>query len=166
MPEFLVTDNQAAWTQAAWTNDTAANHLNPPGERVVNVPLLRKTLEHITAHPEEWDQTAWAEETACGTSFCLAGHVVHSQGHELLWRNVSDCCESCADAPAYANHCVVDERRRTIENVAMHELGLSEAQAQILFSANNELDELWRNSHDITNGEIQVPAEFDGASLG
>jgi hypothetical protein len=36
---------------------------------MVNVPYLRKALEHITAHPEEWDQRflwEYAEEITGG----------------------------------------------------------------------------------------------------
>lgn len=42
----------------------------------VNVPLLRKTLEHIEAHPEEWNQSAWA----CGTAGCFAWHAAMLDG--------------------------------------------------------------------------------------
>lgn len=44
----------------------------------VNVPLLRKTLEHIEAHPEEWDQSSWS----CGTSGCFAYHAAMISGGE------------------------------------------------------------------------------------
>lgn len=36
----------------------------------INVPHLRKTLEHVTDHPEEYDQETW-----CGTKACIAGHA-------------------------------------------------------------------------------------------
>lgn len=42
----------------------------------INVPLLRKTLEHIEAHPEEWNQSAWA----CGTAGCFAWHAAMLDG--------------------------------------------------------------------------------------
>jgi len=41
-----------------------------------NLPLLRKVLDHIDAHPEEWRQGGWAIETECGTACCIAGFAV------------------------------------------------------------------------------------------
>ena len=41
-----------------------------------NLPLLRKVLDHIDAHPDEWNQSMWATETECGTAYCVAGHAV------------------------------------------------------------------------------------------
>lgn len=41
-----------------------------------NLPLLRKILDHIDAHPEEWSQANWFTPTECGTAFCVAGHAV------------------------------------------------------------------------------------------
>ena len=37
----------------------------------INVPLLRKVMEHIEAHPEEWDQETWV--STCETKACFAG---------------------------------------------------------------------------------------------
>lgn len=42
----------------------------------INVPLLRKVMEHIEAHPDEHDQSYWAKRTPCGTTFCFAGWAV------------------------------------------------------------------------------------------
>src|SRR6478609_3488156 len=61
---------------------------NQSTDPVPNLPLLRKVLEHIDAHPEEWRQDSWATRTsasACGTAFCFAGHAVVLAGGELLW---------------------------------------------------------------------------------
>lgn len=62
-----------------------------------NLPLLRKVLDHIDAHPEEWNQMSWARNFAladgfwsvskseiesatgrelCDTAYCIAGHAV------------------------------------------------------------------------------------------
>lgn len=34
-----------------------------------NIPLLRKVMEHIESHPDEWDQNYWRTATDCGTAF-------------------------------------------------------------------------------------------------
>jgi len=47
----------------------------------INMEALNAALDHIVAHPEEWDQTNFAEwhgsvdGNDCGTTFCLAGRV-------------------------------------------------------------------------------------------
>lgn len=48
--------------------------------REPNVALLSKVLDHITAHSSEWNQQTWASVTACGTSFCFAGHAAIISG--------------------------------------------------------------------------------------
>ncbi len=37
----------------------------------MNVENFRRVLEHIKAHPEDWDQSVWH----CGTTRCFAGHA-------------------------------------------------------------------------------------------
>lgn len=80
-------------------------------EPIPNLPLLRKVLDHIDAHPDEWYQQDWgiqpteyAECTghdiealpapACGTAFCIAGHAAIMSGARPLWRNgkMNDVC--------------------------------------------------------------------------
>jgi len=139
----------------AYENDDKAYNLDPPDNRTVNVPLLRKMLEHITAHPEEWDQDTWASESetsTCGTSFCLAGHVVNSLGHPLVWRENLD----------HTAYCLADGQLRTIESVAIHALGIDNHDADCLFAASNSLYDLWNTARDITNGEIDIPDEVRG----
>jgi hypothetical protein len=52
---------------------------------VKNYPLIRKTWEHILAHPEEHDQHTWGLATACGTTMCFAGQAVVLNGDEPIW---------------------------------------------------------------------------------
>jgi hypothetical protein len=130
----------------------------PEPERTVNVPLLRKGLEHITAHPEEWDQQSWAVQTPCGTQFCLAGHVASMIGHEMRW-DVSDCgCGDLSCCPAAAS-CVVseDDAEATIGDVAGDALGLTYRQRDALFWGGNNLETMWELASHYTNGEIQPP---------
>lgn len=43
----------------------------------LNIPMARKVLEHLRAHPEEHDQDVFAVRgTACGTRACIAGTAV------------------------------------------------------------------------------------------
>lgn len=126
----------------------------------VNVPLLRKTLEHLTAHPEEHIQANWATrnlDTACGTAFCLAGHAVQFAGYEIAWDHRDGDVSIHMDNVAYHVDTVGHE---TIEEVATSELGLDYCQARNLFDYNNSRERLWYLANEITNGEIEIPAEY------
>jgi hypothetical protein len=121
---------------------------------MINVPLLRKTLEYITAHPEEHDQRNWGVKTACGSSYCLAGHAVVLAGHEIDWHSpdlvrmgMRSSCHALTDG-------------RYISDAAREELGLDPERAARLFDANNDLGTLWRLASEYTDGEVEVPADF------
>jgi hypothetical protein len=113
----------------------------------VDVPLLIKVLDHITAHPEEWDQETWAIKTSCGTACCVAGHAVVMAGHTLQFGSYY---------PGTSSAMRVSDGR-SIENVARQELGLSVDQADLLFNSSNTLYNLWWIACDLTDGAIQVP---------
>lgn len=117
--------------------------------RTVNVELLRKVLEHITAHPDEHDQEVWARRTACGTAMCLAGHAVVMTGHRIDW--------SLLDIGGLATFTTTGE---IIEAVAERELGLDLGQSVELFSAANTLARLWMLAAELTDGEITPPPEL------
>jgi len=126
----------------------------PPGQ--VNVPLLRKVLEKITAHPEEWDQADWARtDSECGTAFCLAGHTALEAGHQVKWQPCRSMEEDfCPCGQMFATTVTTGE---TISQVARRELGLSDQASQALFGATNSLDELWSLASLFSGGEIQRP---------
>jgi hypothetical protein len=117
---------------------------------MIDVPLLRKELQHITDHPEEWDQDIWigrAPERSCGTVGCLAGNtVLHSgliplpgMGQEI---DFDDFCDHV-----------------NIATMAAILLGLTRAQANFLFSGKNSLYDLWYYASVFTEGEIEVPLD-------
>lgn len=41
-----------------------------------NAALAYTVLDHIDAHPEQWDQGAWWKHNECGTAGCFAGWTV------------------------------------------------------------------------------------------
>lgn len=110
----------------------------------VNVPLLRKILDHITAHPEEHDQEVWAERTACGTVMCLAGHAAVMTGHTIAY-------ERRANGDWMVRYCTNGEQ---IEDVARDALGLTYLQAAKLFDSQNSRDTLWDLAETFTDGQI------------
>lgn len=131
------------------------------GESTINVPLMRKVLEHITAHPEEHNQHVWAERNPCGTTYCMAGQTVLMAGHEIAWSNGSepDLDEDCADHVTTRIE-TPDGRSNYIPHVAARELGLSGCQATELFYDSTSIEDLWENANHYTDGEIEIPEQF------
>lgn len=41
-----------------------------------NTQKLTDTLEYVREHPEEHNQGSWGKRTDCGTTFCIAGHLI------------------------------------------------------------------------------------------
>jgi hypothetical protein len=126
----------------------------------INVPLLRKTLEWATNHPDEHEQSVWAQRTWCGTAYCLAGRAVVEAGHDISW------AEADLDIFGGGQHTTDG---RDIELVAVEELGLPVDPNRApddpnylspLFDEDNTLADLWRIASELTGGEIEVPAEF------
>src|SRR5882672_2525517 len=113
----------------------------------INTPELHLIYKQIKTHPETWQQGTWAinfdlmrergqegvQEVNCGTACCIAGHAVARAGYEFVWPNHSAQTELAIDG---------DGNLRLIETLAAEILGLDENQADELFSAANELDEI------------------------
>jgi hypothetical protein len=116
------------------------------GEPTVNIPLLRKVMDHITAHPEEHDQESWAIRRDCGTTMCVAGWTVHFAGHVIDWSE--DDSESCT----------VDGNRALISDTAQADLGIGAGAVEDLFFQSVTLDDVWQTVERITDGEITRPA--------
>ncbi len=86
----------------------------------VDKELLESTLKLIEENPNHWNQGDWH----CGTSHCFAGFV------ELQIKKLPlDTTESLSDA------CITRE-------MAREALGLSDLQADVLFSGVNKLEDL------------------------
>jgi hypothetical protein len=124
--------------------------------------LLRMAVKAIEAEPERWDQEFWAKgapaEDAdlipvrmrshrlnmrpidverCGTTMCLAGHIVNQAGIPMLTTLTAE-----DDNQAIA-HCLdQDGFARSISNVAGDLLGLSPQERTFLFgSMTDDIDE-------------------------
>lgn len=123
--------------------------LEPP---VPNLPLLRKVLDHIDAHPEEWNQGTWGENFAtysdpeaakryeearlgrplCGTTHCIAGHAVAmTEGIRWVGANV----RPMVDDGWYAAGARV--------------LGLTADEASDLFESDNRREDIQRIAEQI-----------------
>lgn len=127
-----------------------------------NLPLLRKVLNHIDEHPEEWNQQNWmtrfspllnAGDTvdvgyrkvtvpACGTAFCIAGHALHMSGYEFsnypeknksYWELGAKISSEALDLPGAG----VGASGIATSEAAEKLLGLTPDEAFALFAASN-----------------------------
>ena len=131
-----------------------------------NIPLLRKTLEGVTADPLQWTQRHWRDVTDvtvtndqnvsfhCGSACCFAGHAALLNG--ARWTVPSgdigniklvECVTVTDDEfESLKQHYGKDafENRFTV-SVSMYArwaLGLTSLEAHDLFKARNTLDDL------------------------
>lgn len=129
--------------------------MSAPAETGINEDLLRRVLEHITAHPDEHNQNDWAARgPACGTAMCLAGHAVVQGGYALAWRRA---------APTYPVLGVREVASETTDGLDVSELaqellGLTSWEAGRLFFDAESLDDLWRIASELTDGRVSRPA--------
>jgi hypothetical protein len=122
----------------------------------VNVPLLRKVLEYVSEHPEEWDQRAWMQwRPRCGTTGCVAYHTLALLGYTAVFKGPE--VTGWAKSP--------DGRSVSIPIAAADALGLDPIRRSMLFDGANTLADLWMFAAEFTDGEITVPEEFQGADV-
>lgn len=126
-------------------------------ETAVNVPLLRKVMDHITAHPEEYDQREYAVRTDCGTTHCVAGWALALSGREFIFRALRVCDHRTAADFGWQAELGVVSGDYT-HGAAAEALGLKWADAERLFDIDNTLPGVWRIVEELTSGEITRPA--------
>lgn len=103
-------------------------------EKVISTIIMHQDSEHADSGHRYWDQTTWYDpDRSCGTAMCFAGWTVHLSDR---WSFVHDGVDVWAeDSDGYSY---------TVAGAARRELGLTGAQASILFDGNNTLDDLIR----------------------
>jgi hypothetical protein len=116
-----------------------------PEPHKINVALLRKELEYVTSHRDQWDQRHWIRRTWCGTTGCLAGNIVLNAGYQPVPDRTSKVV-----SPDHSAH-------RSVADVASELLGIDYRQAEQLFHTSNDIMDLWEAASSMTNGEIEVP---------
>lgn len=126
----------------------------------IDVGVLRRGLEYITANPHEWDQRSWAKmvtywpndsaaEPVCKTACCLAGTIVVRELNAEL-RFVDGSVETSLAV-------INDGEIITISEEAAELLGIPFRMSSLLFRSSNDLYRLWAVSEYITAGDITVP---------
>jgi hypothetical protein len=114
-----------------------------PTERVINVPLLLRTLEHIEAHPEEWNQEKWH----CGSAYCFAGHAATLSGAVFVTTPGDPDPDDTIHVLGPG-----DDKPHAVYYYAAGALGLDPygRAADRLFDGSNTLDDLRRVVADLT----------------
>lgn len=136
-----------------------------------HVATMRKTLEHVLAHPDGHDQSSWGwsydpnevdrapHVPACGTSYCFAGHAaVTVAGATPLF-----------DEGPYGSLRVVVPPGASLTDPAQHHdvaayaaevLGLPDHEGGVfLFAGTNTLVDLADLVHEYTGGRVDLRAE-------
>jgi len=113
----------------------------PPEPPPLNLPLLRKTVEHIHI-PGVWDQTSWMRTSGrseCGTVGCLAGWAVELTGrYDMIFAENEEEGERYVDM-------VLDRATGETEflsEVARRELGLTDDEGEYLFDGSNSMADI------------------------
>jgi hypothetical protein len=98
-----------------------------------NVPLLRQTMAHIEASPQEWNQGNWR----CETGLCFAGHAALLADGTWTHPYSRDLDEWLAELITTPGG-----DAQPVKDYASHVLGLEIGEADRLFMGNNTLDDL------------------------
>ena len=116
---------------------------------------VRNMLTRIETHPEEWDQSTWAVETACGTKYCAAGHALLTVDARM---NIEASTVEVASLPERLRSRFIREHV-AIAAGARAVLGLDESTADRLFNGSNSIDQLRELVEEICAGaEPETPA--------
>ena len=120
--------------------DVVDELLEPPA---LNLPLLRKTVEHIHL-PGVWDQSTWmhtSERTECGTAGCLAGWAVELSGrYELIFERHEETNDPVLYVEKVRDLDTGEEE--FLETVAIRELGLTDDEGEYLFDGSNSMADI------------------------
>lgn len=135
---------------------------------MANIELLDQVIAKIEAEPETWDQDTWGRadvfdettETACGTAYCVAGHVSIMTGAKPMWRKkVESYWDNEAQEFKYREYWYFndvqapDGRFRSVEGYASDQLELDYGDANRLFHHANSFDDIKEMRNMLANGE-------------
>ena len=134
----------------------ALEALPPP-----NLPLLRKVLDHVDAHPQEWNQGTWIVQTrnvdqSCGTACCIAGWASLLSGDEPEFEPMLGLTATGLVYEARAATVATDNGERFISRRAQELLGLTSVEADELFAGGNSRAQVQRIAEQIAEraGEV------------
>jgi hypothetical protein len=111
-----------------------------------NAELAYRVLDHITAHPKEWNQTIYLRKDHCGTAACFAGWTVLLSGDRPNWSegwpaHGGEVTDVVTAAQSPDSVCVSDRATELLDITSWDAFGL--------FDANNSMDDLCEQVVDI-----------------
>jgi hypothetical protein len=126
-----------------------------------NIPLIRKTWEYITEHPEEHNQKDWARQTTCGTTYCFAGTALVLSNYDFDFGEAKPDRFDFGEAnPVHRSAYVVKSPEGKLVSIggsAEQELGLTYEEANKLFLDCHTLADVGDMLYSLTNGEVGNP---------
>jgi hypothetical protein len=148
----------------------------------LNLPLLQKALDHIEAHPEEWNQGSWGQTVqGCGTTACLAGHIalldgwtpvvrprhiVDEEEPTIAWEGVTKKgARGLPYATWWDNH---STRYTMVSDAAQAALGVTPEEwsdftfdsDDYLWGGMNDREDLWRIANELADGQLTLPMDL------
>ena len=122
-----------------------------------NIDLLQRTLAHIKAHPEQWDQGNYASQTdanGCSTAYCFAGWAVTlaHPGAVPLFRPAPEHWATDRTATTVLLDLSAGAEPVSIPDVAQEHLELDNEDAETLFLSDNTLDDLSKMVANLVQG--------------
>lgn len=111
---------------------------------------LDAILDHIEAHPEEWEQEYYGLKTECKTAYCVAGHTLVRAGVQMTWMPLDEV--NAGNPEEWELDVAFDPHThepRNIQVLAAEILGLTSDQATELFLGSNSFDRLREVAHGI-----------------
>lgn len=94
----------------------------------MSIAHLRNAVEYIRKNPREWDQSLWF----CGTTACLAGHLVALDGWEPLEDEDGD----------EGFHIINGDQIGTVDTIACEIAGILHQEGEVLWNGANGLQTL------------------------
>jgi|SRR5687768_6894074 len=136
---------------------------------MVNVELLKETLEIIEKNPQNYDQSNWVRKDSnnvCGTAMCFAGHAAVLAGAEVpdpKKHNINDWYIMEDENKSYLNYMQYDAlygdaNAISVRTFATEALGIRWEEADYLFDGDRSLDEIrYAVNELVETGELDVP---------
>lgn len=146
------------------------------------VTYLQDVLDYVSTHTNEWDQAVYGVRSDCGTSGCVAGHLLIKYGEDLgyrpLWEPIGtdelrEEMQVAEQDNALYLRAVDAFSGKLLEpgHGAARLLGVTRGTAggvicDWLFTASNTLQNLWFYGQLLAEGRLSVPADIEPAAAG
>lgn len=138
---------QARKAAKAQNNDND-NEAYPELKELRGMPLLKAVIQHIRLHPESFDATTFGDGYSDGTEKgCVAFHACKLTDTPIDWIPATPAwalAESYTSYTSYANTTTTRDKARAL-------YGLTEHEADRLFSATVSIDDIHRYYTDFKN---------------